>query len=215
MKKYITLTALLVAGSAFANAAQEDWTNWILYHTFNQQSQGGYFSNRTIGSFGETGDLALRADFSNLSYTENSSAGSYFLGIKSGSSYYSIRITEDSDRNVYFAGATNNQQTISASSISGDWTARLEYDGGEDILSAWLGDTCLGTVSVDLSSATFAIGAGSPPENWSANNLSNSFTYDSGMKLSYSTTLIPEPSAFGLLAGLGALALVGTRRRRR
>ncbi|MBR5623345.1 MAG: PEP-CTERM sorting domain-containing protein [Opitutales bacterium] len=31
----------------------------------------------------------------------------------------------------------------------------------------------------------------------------------------YSAVLVPEPSMFGLMAGLGALLLVGTRRRRK
>ena len=40
-------------------------------------------------------------------------------------------------------------------------------------------------------------------------------TYDINVKgVSYSTISVPEPSAFGLLAGAGALALVAARRRR-
>ena len=39
--------------------------------------------------------------------------------------------------------------------------------------------------------------------------------YDYSADMGLLTVAIPEPSAFGLLAGLAALALAGTRRRKR
>ena len=81
----------------------------------------------------------------------------------------------------------------------------LRTESGYDIS---LGDQSAVSFSADksLSSGTFnVIGMKSPGSGITLTNLSVTTT----------GTVIPEPSAFGLLAGAFALALAGTRRRRR
>ena len=86
-------------------------------------------------------------------------------------------------------------QISAPSSTSENYTLKLTVGGEESSFD-------LGTASFSLKKVGF-FGDGDK-------NVGTNVTF-SDLKVS----VIPEPSAFGLLAGLGALALVGARRRRR
>ncbi|MBQ6704875.1 MAG: autotransporter-associated beta strand repeat-containing protein [Opitutales bacterium] len=67
-----------------------------------------------------------------------------------------------------------------------------------------------GNVGANLTEADFAVGTGWA-DGWSISD----YAYNSETGIGTLTMTIPEPSAFGLLAGVGALALVVSRRKRR
>jgi len=66
-----------------------------------------------------------------------------------------------------------------------------------------------GNVGSTLTTNSFELGTG-----WADGWKISGYVYDSETRVGTLTLGIPEPSAFGLLAGVGALALVASRRRR-
>lgn len=249
MKKYITIAALLAAGTACANAAEELKTT-IVDSRYNAEvaANSGYNKGTYTGFEFQLDSSSLL--LSNKGYTLDSfgivETGSADGGtvLSANDSVVVYEVTADGLSYVTVAGVTVKSDyvikgTDFETTDSHKYTCRYAtVDFGENVFNSSTGYAVFfATTSVfesnqstftsadsysDISSYLLSVrlsaGQSQPVENISGGAMYNS---DGKVEATYSSfvtatvTSVPEPSAFGMLAGLGALALVASRRRRK
>ena len=259
MKNYITVAALLAAGTAFANAG----VITIAENFFGDSNQTAAFkggqwgkpfngiwtadSDASGGVFGaETTDFSIVYSYGLSGQAAGWDAGTLYYGTANNGAMHdpgnspSLTVSGGSASITGVAVTTGQgatvaviQNTIYAADLQSVTDLSLSFTvgsdpvdvavfylanggGAYDVKRLGLGNySSAGTYSLDFDyskidatqDGTFVV---------AVRNVGTTWTYGSASDLTWSgTSAIPEPSAFGLLAGLGALALVASRRRRK
>ena len=193
---------ITVDGSSFTALSAEDYSWQISFNVTapNNSSFGMVYSS--MGG-GNGSGVALAVSYDGSEYTYQLRTGSTTIDSKTvltaDSSTDSITTTStdvtltwDTDENTFSLGVGEEEELV-YTGLTEDWFTLGTYTSGE------IGAQNVGTDTKNGS--VFWTNSG-------ANPVSN-------ITLSVAAAAIPEPSAFGLLAGLGALALVASRRRRK
>ena len=267
MKKYITVAALLAAGTAFANAdvvavfncggtgdgrggwmdlTQPSWTPARLAASnahFNNVASGSNITLNSEGSYlagtGDGGSFTANPGSSGTATNIPTELETLSSGVFGKNTYDTLwggsvnlydagqttlklgGLTANTKYTVYLFSArangdTNGSVTWSSTTNSdADWSVWTLGDSGaaekNDGFTVWFDGDHDGK-NASIVEVTFTTGAEQTSISFSTGN-SQRFTLN-GIVVDQGST-IPEPSAFGLLAGLGALALVASRRRRK
>ena len=227
MKHYIATAALIAAGTAFADAADLIWSQTDISLTGSEtyaidgtisdgftvkiDLSGWQAANGPIGwltteagngyansaaTFG-WGKNANNAEWHATTFTSGGSA----TGQQAGDSY--------ADAKSY--GASGAFDTVLFLTVSGGTASLYEQTeaGNEVVLVAQT--TGMSTSAVN----GLYVGYWNSGESQHQGGTMDVGVYNAVLTTAEMASMIPEPSAFGLLAGLGALALVASRRRRK
>ncbi len=225
MKKYITAAALLAAGAAFANAetitttfsnagGADDISNVVLDVSGIEGISGTVKSLVTIDN---ATDLGLTTAGDQTFFSPNTNVGTAdgwiatFSYTFTGTTLKVESVTLDvgifTDKNGWQGTSTNRDFVFTVAlnentDSSGNWTVKGNKTANPENGAITLTFSDAITIT---DSATLVVTVDKGTTN------PGCFLGLHDVKFN----VIPEPSAFGMLAGLGALALVASRRRRK